>query len=338
MAKERCVVVGAGGISNAWFPPLIEEKVQVVGVVDKFVESAQKAIEKYELKCAPSDDLDATLRDTRPDFVVNLTIPEAHHEVTCQALRAGAHVVSEKPMCATLDEARGMVKLSEQSGKMFMVSQSRRWDANHDLTKRVLESGQIGQVTTLNCDFYLAAHFGGFRDEMDSPLILDMAVHHFDLARYFLDADAVAVYAHEFNPQGSWYKGDVATSCIFEMSNGAVFTYRGSWCSEGLHTSWNGDWRMVGQRGTVVMEKDQSPHGQMVARETKDFQRPLKDVRVPAPRKIYPTMHGALREMLQFLRKGTIPQTECHDNIKSLAMVLAAIESSKKRQRIEIKI
>lgn len=338
MAKEKVVIVGAGGIMGAWMPGIAEEKVQVVGVVDKFLPVAQKKIEEFGLSCAASDDLKKTLADTQPDFVLNLTIPDAHFEVTSAAMKAGAHVISEKPMCATMQEARKLVKLSEETGKMFMVSQSRRWDANHDLTRRVLDSKQIGEITTLNCDFYLGCHFGGFRDEMDSPLILDMAVHHFDLARYFSGLDAVAVYAHEFNPRGSWYKGDVAATCIFEMSNGAVFTYRGSWCSEGMHTSWNGDWRFIGEKGTVIMEKDQTIHGQVVAKQNGAFNLPLKDVKVPAKREIKPGMHGALREMLQFLRKGTIPQTECHDNIKSLAMVLAAIESSQKRKRIEIKI
>jgi predicted dehydrogenase len=46
MAKERAVVVGAGGISQTWFPPLLQEKVEIVGVVDKFPAAAQKAIQK----------------------------------------------------------------------------------------------------------------------------------------------------------------------------------------------------------------------------------------------------------------------------------------------------
>ena len=338
MAKDRCVVVGAGGISGAWFPPLLEEKIQIVGVVDKFIFNAQKRVDEFELHCVASDDLVATLRETKPDFVVNLTIPQAHYEVCAAAMKNGAHVIVEKPLTQTLPEARKLVRLSEETGKTLMVSQSRRWDANHDLTSRVLDSGQIGDITTLNCDFYMGCHFGGFRDEMDSPLILDMAIHHFDLARYFSGLDAVAVYAHEFNPKGSWYKGDVATSCIFEMNNGAVFTYRGSWCAEGMHTSWNGNWRFVGERGTVLMENDEAARGQIVAKETADFNLPLKNVKVPAARAMKSTMHGALREMLAFLRTGRSPQCEARDNIKSLAMVLAAIESSKKRKRIEITV
>lgn len=338
MAKERCVVVGAGSISGAWFPPLLEEKLHIVGVVDKFISSAQTAVEKWKLECQASDDLEATLQATKPDFVVNLTIPEAHYEVSAAAMRNGAHVVVEKPLTATMKEARELIKISEETGQLLMISQSRRFDANHDLTRRVLDSKQIGEITTLNCDFYMGCHFGGFREAMDSPLILDMAVHHFDLARYFSGLDAVAVYAHEFNPKGSWYQNNVAATCIFEMNNGAVFTYRGSWCAEGMHTSWNGDWRFIGERGTVEMAKDLAPLGEVVAENNADFNLPLKDVDIPAPRAIFSAMHGSLREMLQFLREGTMPQTEAHDNINSLAMVLAAIESSQTRQRIEIKI
>ena len=241
MQRARAVVVGAGGISGAWFPPLIKEDVEVVAVVDLNLDAAKRRIEEYGLAAEATTDLSAALASHVPDFVVDLTVPEAHCEVTCTALRAGCHVVSEKPMAATMDQARKMVKVSEETGRLYMVSQSRRWDNRHDRVRRTVEAGRIGQVTTANCDFYLGAHFGGFRDEMPSPLPLDMAIHHFDLARFFLpEIDPVAVYALEFNPQGSWYKGDVAATCVFEMTQGIVFTYRGSWCAEGCHTSWNG--------------------------------------------------------------------------------------------------
>jgi len=336
MAKERAVVVGAGSISAAWFPPLLAEKVNIVAVVDRNIEAARNAIARYSLECEASDDLAGTLGKAQPDFVVDLTIPDAHCEVVCTALRAGCHVVSEKPMAATMSQARKMVRTAEETGKMYMVSQSRRWSGLHDVVQRVATGGKIGAVTTLNCDFYLGAHFGGFRDEMPSPLILDMAIHHFDLARYFTGLDPATVYAHEFNPRGSWYRGDVAASCIFEMEGGAVFTYRGSWCAEGCHTSWNGDWRIIGEHGTLIYAGDQMPHGQVVAGD-EGFSRPLKDLKVPAPRLKYQGMHGSLREMLAFLRTGERPQTECHDNIKSLAMVFAAIESSKKAKRLPVR-
>jgi len=337
MANPRAVVVGAGGISNAWFGPLKEENVDIVGVVDLDIRAAEGQIAKYQLDAPASADLAATLAEARPDFVVDLTVPEAHCEVTCTALEAGCHVIGEKPMAAGMDEARRMVATSRKTGKLYMVSQSRRWDLKDDALRLAIASGEIGPVTTINCDFFLAAHFGGFRDQMQSPLILDMSIHHFDLARFLSGLDPVAVYAKEFNPKGSWYAGDAAASCIFEMSQDVIFTYRASWCAEGCHTSWNGDWRIIGATGTLLYERDEQPRGQCVAGD-EGFHRPLKDVEVPASPLKFLGMHGALREMLAFLREGTTPQTECHDNIKSLAMVFAVIESAKTGKRVEIEI
>lgn len=335
MAKERTVIVGAGNISDAWFPPLLAEKVDVVGVVDLNLDAARARLKKHGVECEVSTDLKRFLKSQQPDFVVDLTIPEAHCDVTCAALAAGCPVIGEKPMAATLTQARKMIRASESSGKMFMTSQSRRYDANLDTAQSVLRGGKIGEVSVVNCDFYIGAHFGGFRDEMASPLILDMAIHHFDLARHFTGLDAVSVYAREFNPHGSWYRGDVAATCLFEMSNGAMFTYRGSWCAEGFPTSWNGDWRFIGDKGTLINEKDQGSRGEIVAGKS-GFIRETKELKIPPSKIKFGGMHGALREMLAFLRTGKTPSTECHDNFKSLAMVFAAIESSRKGKKVAV--
>lgn len=336
MASKRAVVVGAGEIANAWFPVLIKEEVEVAGVVELDVEKARGKLAEYGLDAAVGSDLAEMLEKTKPDFVVDLTVPEAHCATTCTAMEGGCHVIGEKPMASSMDEARKMVKTSEKTGRMYMVSQSRRWDGNYAAIRQVVDEKMIGQIIIINCDFYAGAHFGGFRDEMQSPLILDMAIHHFDLARLISGLDSVAVYTKEFNPNGSWYAGDAAASCVFEMSNGVIFTYRGCWCAEGCHTSWNGNWRIIGNKGTVICEHDKPPHGQVVAGD-EGFQRPLKELEMPQAKVEFTEMHGALREMLEFLRTGKATQTECHDNIKSLAMVFAAIESSKQGKRISIK-
>ena len=334
----KAVVVGAGGISGAWFPNLIREGVEVVGIVDINRDAAKEKVKRWELNNKPiiSTSLKSVLKKTKPDFIVDLTIPDAHCKVTTTALGMGSAVIGEKPMAASMKEAQKMVKASEASGKVYMVSQSRRYDGIHPELARTLQGGRIGGLTTMNCAFYIGAHFGGFRDAMDSPLILDMSIHHFDLARMFCGADPVSVYAREFNPKGSWYKGDVAASCIFEMSNGTVFTYMGSWCAEGMHTSWHGDWRFVGDKGTITYEKDQTPQGEVVTND-EGFFRAKEAFKVEAPVPEFGGQAGALKEFLAALRGGALPQGECHDNIKSLAMVFAAVESSRKGKKINIK-
>lgn len=78
----------------------------------------------------------------------------------------------------------------------------------------------------LTADFFIGAHFGGFRDAMPSPLLLDMAIHTFDAARYLSGADPLAVYCDEFNPAWSWYAGNACATAIFEMTGGLRYVYR----------------------------------------------------------------------------------------------------------------
>ena len=336
MATERVIIVGAGGISNAWFPPLKAEGVTVAAVVDLDPERAKRQAEKYELSDVPvyADQAEA-MATHDADFLLDLTVPDAHAAVTVAALEHGLPVIGEKPMAATLEQARRMVEASGRTGQLYMVSQSRRWEPHHDALARTVAAGKIGPLTSLNCDFFLAAHFGGFRDEMASPLVLDMAIHHFDLARLFSGLNAVSVYAEEFNPAGSWYAGDAAADCLFEMQNGVRFTYRGSWCAEGCVTSWNGDWRVIGTKGTLICAADQPPRGEVVAAAS-GFMRDTAAVEIePSPLQ-HTEMRGALREMLRFLRTGDRPQTACEKNLNSLLMVLGAVESSRLGRRVRL--
>lgn len=121
------------------------------------------------------------------------------------------------------------------------------------------------------------------------------------------------------------------------MTDDVMLLYWGSWCAEGWQTSWNGDWRYVGDEGTVICERDQTPHGQVVAGGD-GFLRDLKDLPVPKSEVKYTRIHGVLREMLEFPPTGKSPRCQCGDNIKSLAMLFAVIESSKQGQAVSVEL
>ena len=339
LSTPRAIVVGAGGIAGAWMPALAAERVAVAAIVDLRREAAVALAEKNGLDASIAhDDLARALAAVPADFVIDLTVPDAHHRVTTLALEAGLPVIGEKPMAATMAQAIDLVRASERTGNLFMTSQSRRYESRHASVRATIAAGRLGTITNVDCDFYLAAHFGGFRDEMASVLLLDMAIHHFDLARHFTGLDPVDVWCEEYNPAGSWYRGDAAAICVFRMSNGARFTYRGSWCAEGAHTSWNGDWRFVGTEGSLRLVGDKEPpSGKVVDRANPPAFHlslaPLETVDVTLERTGF---RGGLGEMLDFLRGGATPSTECHDNVKSLAMVHAAIASSREGRRITL--
>jgi predicted dehydrogenase len=163
-----------------------------------------------------------------------------------------------------------------------------------------------------------------------------MAIHSFDQARFISKADPVAVYCCEWNAPGSWYQHGASAMAIFEMSDGLIFNYRGSWSAEGLNTSWECDWRAIGERGSAIWDgHDGFKAERRVGSE--GFFREQETVEMPTPSPLAQTSHGGvIYEFIDCVLNGGTPQTVCTDNIKSLAMVYAAIESAETGRRVVI--
>jgi predicted dehydrogenase len=216
-----------------------------------------------------------------------------------------------------------------------MVTQNRRYLPNIIGFSQAVRGGQIGELSSLDADFYIGAHFGGFRDVMPHVLLLDMAIHSFDQGRFISGLDPVSAYCHEYNPKGSWYKQDAGAVVIFEMTGGVVFTYRGSWCSEGMNTSWECNWRAVGSKGSILWDGAGDAKGQ-APDNNEGFFRKQRDFAVPSVPIQHAGHEGVMEEFLACLSEGKEPQTVCTDNIKSLAMCLAAVESAKKKMPVKV--
>ena len=206
-----------------------------------------------------SASLEATLDAQRPDFLVNVTAPTAHHAVTLAALERGIAVLSEKPLAATLAEAVEMIAAADRAERLLMVSQNRRYMpelvAFRDTVRR------LGPLSDLTCEFYVAhrEQAAEFLFVFAQPLLLDMAIHLFDGARAITGADPVSVYCESHNPPWSWYAGPAAASAIFRMSGDLRFTFTGNWAADGFRTSWTGSWRAIGERGTAVWDGEGIP-------------------------------------------------------------------------------
>jgi predicted dehydrogenase len=249
----------------------------------------------------------------------------------------GLHVLEEKPLAMSLIEARRLIDLAEKNHLVHVVIQNRRFNPGVRKIRRLLDQGLIGEITTVNIDFFVGAHFGGFREKMDHILLTDMAIHPFDTARYLTGANAESVYCEEWNPKGSWWQHDASALAIFGMSGDIKCTFRGSWCSEGLRTPWDSVWRIIGTKGTICWDGLDDIRGEFVKKaegflyETEAFV-PNEE---PDPRET----RGHFSVMSQFLRNITdgIPaETRSADNIQSLAMVLGAVDSANRGQRVPI--
>ena len=335
----RAALVGCGLMSRGWLEACARiEGLQIVALVDLELGAAERQASTFGLsESLCTTDLDRALATTRPDVVFDVTIPAARRGVVEAALARGCHVLTEKPMATSMEDARRFVDLARAAGCVHAVVQNRRFLGGIRRMRRFVESAAIGPLTAVHCDFFLAPHFDGFRTTMDHVLLLDMAIHTFDAARYVAGVAPLAVYCHESNPAGSSFRAGAAADAIFEMAGGAVLTYRGSWAAEGLRTSWESAWRLVGAEGSLTWdgaegfaaERPAGRSGLLWEQAAIDIPALDRDDRVGGH-------EGAIRDFLDALRTGRQPECPGGDNIRSLAMVLGAIRSAETGRRIVI--
>ena len=318
--------------------PTLRDRITIVGLNDLDSAAANRLATEFGLnRAAIETDLEALLNGTKPDLIFDVVIPGARPNVVATGLRHGCHVLSEKPMATSMAEARELVALAAEAKRVHAVVQNRRFNEGVRRIQATLQSGVLGTLNAVHCDFFVGAHFGGFREQMEHVLLVDMAIHTLDAARYISGKQPLAVYCHEANPRSSWYAHGSVANAIFEFSDDVVFTYRGSWSAEGANTSWDSSWRIVGSKGTLLWDGADKFEANIVA-GSEGFFRPLQPIAVSSPADADET-HGHASVLLDFLdaiETGRPPETVSSDNINSLAMVFAAIESARTRQRIEI--
>ena len=330
----RVILVGAGLMGRNWLRVLTASPdVEVVGLVDLDVGLARRVLKEADLEQVVAGPSVMDLAGaTGAQAVIDVTVPVAHHAINTEALFGGLPVLCEKPIAPTVSQALSLAAASEASGQLLMTSQSRRYYDNLTLFRQQVRSiGEVGIATT---EFFKGPHFGGFREEMAQPLLVDMAIHAFDAVRYLLDADPVSVYCETFNPSWSWYGGDAATTAMFELAGGIRYIYNGSWCSSGLESSWNGSWRVSGSNGSATWDGEDSPAVQYVGlHDAAEYEPDLAEGgRASGGEEIA----GSLAEFVDALRTGRVPSGEVHSNVLSLAMVEAAVQSAEFGQRVFI--
>lgn len=341
--RHRAVLCGCGAMAKGWLKALTEsdflrEKVEVVGLVDLDQATAQALAAEFKLHdIIIGTDLPTVLRQSKADLLFDVVVPAARRAVVAAGLAHGCHVLSEKPMAATLDEARELRRLAADASRVHAIVQNRRFIDGVRRIRRLIQSGSLGELTALHCDFFLGPHFGGFREQMDNVLLLDMAIHTFDAARFMSGKDPLAVYCHEYNPQGSWYRHGAAANAIFEFSDNVAFTYRGSWCAQGANTSWESTWRITGSKGTLLWDGGEHFEANVVTGR-EGFLRAVEPIVVPeAEDRADTNGHASVIErFISAVDAGTVPETDGSDNIKSLAMVFGAIDSARNGKRVTI--
>jgi predicted dehydrogenase len=339
----RLIVAGLGFWGSSWVPVVSRSRHwDLVALVDVDGAALERAASAAQLDASACfDSVTAAARAVESDAVLVAVPPALHAPLALEALDNGLHCLIEKPLAATLDDARAIVEKAEAAGRLAMVSQQYRHRPGARTVARLMETNALGRVGSVRVDFAEELAVRGFQHEMEEPLLHDMSIHHFDLVRAVLGLEPVRVQATSSNPRWSDFAGNAAASVVFETADGVVLTYTGTLAPRGQKTGWDGVWHIACDGGSILWQGDQ-----VVVRP---LERPLsakvrrrllggdwKGHRVkPLPIE-EPDRLGSLAELAAAVREGREPETSARDNLRSLALVFAAIESSRERAVVDV--
>ena len=146
--KLRIGFIGTGGIAGSHIKAYLQQDdVEIVAGADIIPGKAQKFFERNGVEGVTCyTDHVEMLENEKLDAVSVCTYNSTHAECTINALNRGLHVLLEKPMCVTTEEAVAICKAEKASGKVLSVGFQPRFDANMRMIKRIVESGALGQV------------------------------------------------------------------------------------------------------------------------------------------------------------------------------------------------
>jgi len=344
----KIMVVGCNGITRSWLDAVRgRPDVQIVTLVDVMRGRCEKINEDYGYNAGIYTDMDEAFAVSPANLVLDVTPPFVHREVVTKALKSGRYVIGEKPMSDSMESARAMVKAADESGRTYFVMQNRRFLPGIQTLRNELNKTYLGKHYLVTCDMMLGAHFmgtvggkGDFRNTMEHPVLIDMLIHTFDQARYIVgDAKAVSAYCQEMNPPNSWYKGDAIALCIFEFDDGSTLSLRGSWATKCENTTAHGAWKVYCTDGAICWDGADRVWANRAQPVPCAGYYEEEGIRGDVPLNYAGRdLHsGCVDAMLAALTCGGSMMTDCRNNLHSLAMVYACVESSKTERKVYLK-
>lgn len=258
MGKHTLGIVGFGGMGN-WHRETIEtiDCLSVKGVYDIKKERMDFA---EECGLVAYESLDALLCDPEIDIVLVSTPNDKHKPIAVKALEGGKNVVSEKPVTLSLDDLNEMIAAAEKSGKLFTVHQNRRWDEDFLTVKKIIESGELGEIFRIESRVHGSRGIpGDWRQEPEhgGGMIYDWGIHIVDQILMMYEQKPVSVYCTVTNVTNQLV--DDGFTAEFKYENGmTVLTEVGTSNFAELPR-----WYVLGQNGTAVV-RDWSLNGEIV--------------------------------------------------------------------------
>ncbi len=239
MSTLKIGVIGCGSIAQhrhlqeySW-----NKAVEIVAVCDINEERALEIGKEYSAKAYT--DYKELLADKDIDAVSVCTPNYLHAPISIDALNAGKHVLCEKPMATSSEEAAQMIEAAEKNGKKLMIGHNQRFVKSHQKARELIKSGEVGKIYSFRSAF---GHGGPEQWSVDGKeswffqkekafigAMGDLGVHKTDLLRYVLGEEFVEVGAFVETNAKDFADVDDNAVCVLKTESGVIGTLAASW-------------------------------------------------------------------------------------------------------------
>ncbi len=323
-------IIGVGGIANDGHLPAYKEAgLKVVAAADCSQKALDSARERWGIEKVFTDYHDM-LNLPEVKIVDISTPPMVKLPQVLDAVKAGKHILVQKPLSRSFKEARTMVEAAEKAGVLMAVNQQARWIPSLVPVKGWIEEGYIGKpyFCLVSERFRVQFPAGTWKTEMDPFIIIQNGVHYLDMLRGWF-GEPKLVYAVTTRDETNPTMGEHISVITLEYDNALRVCFINDWCNrcdkgnrtvciEGTGGGISGDI----DAGSVTLHSDKLSEG-----EVKEFK---------TDRKWFPdAFSGPMLDLMEAIREGREPKTSGRDNLKTLQVIFAAYKSVKEKRAVK---
>jgi len=186
MVKTAVIGIGSMGQNHA---RVLSEISDLVVVADANKKEVERVASRYGVES--TDDMDSVLKNPGIQGVSIATPTSTHFDIASKALRSGKHVMVEKPMCSTVEQAQELIRIAEETGSRLMVGHIERYNPVVAFCKDLLDKDKFGKVVSLS-----SRRVSSFPARIrDVGVVMDLGIHDIDVIRYLIGRPVVGVYA-----------------------------------------------------------------------------------------------------------------------------------------------
>jgi len=337
-------VIGCGAIAQRRHLPEADRArhANIVAVVDPLEKRANEVAERYGAR--PFTDHKRMLKEAEIDAVVVCGPNHLHAQQTVESLRAGKHVLCEKPMATSKRDCKRMIAEAKKQNRHLMVGMNQRFEPVHVKAKELIDRGVIGKPLTFRTAF---KHSGPEAWSLDGAkswffdpeaavlgCLGDLGVHKVDLIRFllndeFVEAGAIIETLHKKARGGGKLGLDDNALINLRTKKGAIGHVEVSW------TNYAGEANetiIFGADGVLRIGAD--PEFGVVVKK-RGGGRECYDVGAMATN-VSQTSSGVIEHFTERLRKNRKPEIDGEDAYRSVNVIFAAMDSAKQNKTVKI--